>query len=103
MEQDKLKMLEVTLKELRDKVLADEDIKKMFLKNFPKLNFEEAVEITLTDLMEYALEKDYDVLSLSLKGADLFFSSVLSNLEDEEDEKEFEDISKESGDKYGKA
>lgn len=103
MEQDKLKILKVTLKELRDKVLIDEDIKQIFLKNFPELNFEEAIDETLADLMEYAIEKDYDVLSLSLKGADLFFSSVLSNIEDEEDEEELEDTPKENGEKYGKA
>lgn len=101
MEQDKLKILEVTLKELRNKVLIDEDIKNMFLKNFPELDFEETVDDTLADLMEYALEKDYDVLSLSLKGAELFFSSVLSNLED--DGEELEENTKGDDKNYGKA
>lgn len=101
MEQDKLKILEVTLKELRNKVLIDEDIKNMFLKNFPELDFEETVDDTLADLMEYALEKDYDVLSLSLKGAELFFSSVLSNLED--DGQELEENTKGDDKNYGKA
>ena len=101
MEQDKLKILEVTLKELRDKVLLDEDIKNMFLKNFPELDFEETVDSTLVELMEYALEKDYDVLSLSLKGAELFFSSVLSNLED--DSEELEENPKGDSNNYGKA
>ena len=101
MEQDKLKILEVTLKELRNKVLLDEDIKNMFLKNFPELDFEEAVDSTLVELMEYALEKDYDVLSLSLKGAELFFSSVLSNLED--DSEELEESPKGDDKNYGKA
>ena len=49
MEQDKLKILEVTLKELRNKVLLDEDIKNIFLKNFPELDFEETVDSTLVD------------------------------------------------------
>lgn len=101
MEQDKLKILEVTLKELRNKVLLDEDIKNMFLKNFPELDFEETVDTTLADLMEYALEKDYDVLNLSLKGAELFFSSVLSNLED--DSEELEENPKGDEKNYGKA
>ena len=75
MEQDNLKVLEVTLKELRERVLEDEDIKAMFLKHFPELDYEEVVNETIADLMEYALEKDYDVLNLSLKGADLFLES----------------------------
>ncbi len=101
MEQDNLKILEVTLKELRDKVLLDEDIKTMFLKHFPNLDFEEVVNLTLAELMEYALEKDYDVLNLSLKGAELFFSSVLSNLED--DGEELEETLKGENKNYGKA
>jgi hypothetical protein len=51
--------------------------------------------------MEYALEKDYDVLNLSLKGAELFFSSVLSDLED--DGEELEETLKGENKNYGKA
>lgn len=101
MEQDNLKILEVTLRELREKVLEDEDIKAMFLKHFPELDFEETVNATIVDLMEYAIEKDYDVLNLSLKGADLFFSNVLSNFEDDEDEELEEEVKED--DNYGKA
>ena len=101
MEQDNLKVLEVTLKELRERVLEDEDIKAMFLKHFPELDYEEVVNETIADLMEYALEKDYDVLNLSLKGAELFFSTMLDNLEDDEDE--LEEIQEEEDDNYGKA
>lgn len=99
MEQDNLNILKVTLRELRDKIVKDEDIKSMFTKHYPDLDYEEAVDRTIADLMEYALEKDYDVLSLSLKGAELFFSTVLSNLEEEDEEYQ------EEGDeeKYGKA
>ena len=64
MEQDNLKILQQTLNKLREKVLADNDIRSMFLKNYPQLDFEEAVDRTLADLMEYAVEKDYDVLAL---------------------------------------
>lgn len=101
MEQDNLKILEVTLRELREKVLEDEDIKAMFLKHFPELDFEETVNATIVELMEYAIEKDYDVLNLSLKGADLFFSNVLSNFEDDEDEELEEEVKED--DNYGKA
>jgi len=91
----------VTLNKLREKILADNDIKAMFLKHFPQLSFEQAVEDTIIDLYEYAIEKDYDVLSLSLKGAELFFSTVLSNIDSDDDE-ELEQEQKE-GDNYGKA
>jgi hypothetical protein len=90
----------VTLNKLREKILADNDIKAMFLKHFPQLSFEQAVEDTLIDLYEYAIEKDYDVLSLSLKGAELFFSAVLSNIDS--DDEELEEEQKED-DSYGKA
>jgi hypothetical protein len=100
MEQDNLKILELTLKELREMVLQDEDIKNIFSKNYPNLDFEEAVERTLADLYEYAIQKDYNVLELSLKGAELFFSNVLSNL-DEDDE--HEEIEKGDDDYYGQA
>ena len=53
----------MTLSELREKVLADDDIKAMFLKHFPQLSFEEAVDNTIMDLYEYAIEKDYNVLN----------------------------------------
>lgn len=101
MEQDNLKVLELTLRELRERVLEDEDIKGMFLKHFPDLDYEEVVNETIADLMEYALEKDYDVLNLSLKGAELFFSTMLDNLEDDEDEEE--EIQEEEDENYGKA
>ena len=99
MEQEQLKVLEVTLSELREKVLADDDIKAMFLKHFPQLSFEEAVDNTIMDLYEYAIEKDYNVLNLSLKGAELFFSTILSSIDGDE---ELEEEQKE-GDNYGKA
>jgi hypothetical protein len=104
MEQDNLKILEQMLKELRVRVIEDEDIKKMFLSNFPELDFEETVDRTLADLLEYAVEKDYDVLNLSLQGVKLFFSSVLSNL-DESDESDEKDVYETKGDSdnYGKA
>ena len=101
MEQENLKTLEVTLKELRDKVLNDEDIRGMFSKKFPEINFEEAVDRTLYELYNYALVKDYDVLTLSLQGAKLFFASVLSDLTDEDPE--VEDEPEGDNENYGKA
>ena len=103
MEQDNLKILQQTLNKLREKVLADNDIRSMFLKNYPQLDFEEAVDRTLADLMEYAVEKDYDVLVLSLQGAKLFFGSVLSDLAEAADDEEIEEKIKGDGESYGKA
>jgi hypothetical protein len=99
MDKEKLKNLEETLKELRVKVLADDDIKNMFLKKYPELNFEEVVDITLLDLLEYAIKNDYDAMALSLHGAKIFFSSVLAELMSEDDEEEVE----EDKDDYGRA
>jgi hypothetical protein len=103
MEQDKLKILELTLKQLREKVLADDDVRNMFLKNYPDLDFEEAVDRTLLDLMEYAVEKDYDVLTLSLQGAKLFFGSVLSDLAEASNEEDIDEEVKGDDKGYGKA
>jgi len=86
MEQESLVLLKETLKELREKVLNDEDIKGLFNKNHPTLDFEEHVDDTLAQLEEYAIEKDYNVLDLSMRGVVLFFSSILGRDEDEEDE-----------------
>ena len=99
MEQDNLNILKATLRELREKIIQDKEIRSMFLKHYPDLDYEEAVDRTIADLMQYALEKDYDVLSLSLKGAELFFATVLSNLE--EDDEEYQEEKDE--DNYGKA
>jgi len=103
MEQDNLKIVEQTLSKLREKVLADNDIRSMFLKNYPQLDFEEAVDRTLADLMEYAVEKNYDVLSLSLQGAKLFFGSVLSDLVEAAEDEEIEEETKGDDEGYGKA
>jgi tRNA splicing endonuclease len=95
MEQEDLIMMKQMLKELRQRVLDDEQIKDMFNDNFPQLSFEEEVDNTLADLEEYAIEKDFDILTLSLQGVKLFFSSVFDKDEDEnEEEKEVEDYGK---------
>jgi hypothetical protein len=77
MEQEELKVIKLTLKELRKSVLEDEDIKTIFLSHYPELDFEENLDETLAQLEEYALDNDYDILQLSLEGIKLFFSSVL--------------------------
>ena len=94
MEQEELKVIKLTLKELRKSVLEDEDIKTIFLSHYPELDFEENLDETLAQLEEYALDNDYDILQLSLEGIKLFFSSVL----DEEIEDPEPDTSN-----YGKA
>jgi tRNA splicing endonuclease len=95
MEQEDLIMMKQMLKELRQRVLDDEQIKDMFNDNFPELSFEEEVDNTLADLEEYTIEKDFDILTLSLQGVKLFFSSVFDKDEDEnKEEKEVKDYGK---------
>jgi hypothetical protein len=86
MEQDNLKLLEVTLSKLKDKMFEDEDMRSMFSKHFPDLNYEIVVDKTITQMYEYAVGKDYDVLDLSLDGVKAFFESVFSEDEDEDEE-----------------
>jgi hypothetical protein len=86
MEQDNLKLLEVTLSKLKEKMFEDEDIRSMFSKNFPNLSYEIIVDKTITQMYEYAVGKDYDVLDLSLDGVKAFFESVFSEDEDEDEE-----------------
>ena len=86
MEQDNLKLLEVTLSRLKEKMFEDEDIRSMFSKNFPDLSYEIIVDKTITQMYEYAVGKDYDVLDLSLDGVKAFFESVFSEDEDEDEE-----------------
>ena len=93
MEQDNLKLLEVTLSKLKEKMFEDEDIRSMFSKNFPDLNYEIIVDKTITQMYEYAVGKDYDILDLSLDGVKAFFDSVFDVEDEEEDDDE----------KYGKA
>ena len=86
MEQDNLKLLEVTLSKLKEKMFEDEDMRSMFSKHFPDLNYEIVVDKTITQMYEYAVDKDYDVLDLSLDGVKAFFESVFSEDEDEDEE-----------------
>jgi hypothetical protein len=94
MEQEDLIVIKATLKQLRKKVLEDEDIKNLFYKHFPDLDFEENLDETLKDLEEYAIESDYDILMLSLEGIKIFFDSLFEDEEDTVDN---------SDEKYGKA
>ena len=93
MEQENLKILEVTLNKLKEKMLKDQDIKELFLRHFPKLDYENIVEKTIAQMYDYAVDKNYDVLDLSLDGVKAFFDSVFDVEDEEEDDDE----------KYGKA
>lgn len=103
MEQEKLKLtrLKQALRSLKQKVLEDEDIKEMFKRNFPELDFEQAVNGTINELLEYAVEKDYSVEELSFRGVQLFFSNLLEVAADEE--QELVDELFEEEEEYGKA
>ena len=97
-----------TLKEMLDnlqaKLLQDEDIREMFERNFPDLNYEDALTITLVELYEFALEKDLTPQELSIQGVKLFFANVLSDAEDDDGEliENHLDMIEEDDD-YGKA
>jgi hypothetical protein len=83
----------VTLNKLKEKMLKDQDIKELFLRHFPKLDYENIVEKTIAQMYDYAVDKNYDVLDLSLDGVKAFFDSVFDVEDEEEDDDE----------KYGKA
>ena len=93
MEEQKLKMLQLTLSKLKDKMLEDEDMKSMFSKHFPELNYESVVEKTVVQMYDYAVDKKYDILDLSLDGVRAFFESVFDT-----DEQENQDEDKGYGD-----
>jgi hypothetical protein len=86
MEEQKLKMLQLTLSKLKDKMLEDEDMKSMFSKHFPQLDYESIVEKTVVQMYDYAVDKDYDILDLSLDGVRAFFESVFDSDEEDSDE-----------------
>jgi len=88
MEQENLKILEVTLNKLKEKMLKDQDIKELFLTHFPKLDYENIVEKTIAQMYDYAVDKDYDVIDLSLDGVKAFFDSVFEVEDEEENEDE---------------
>ena len=93
MEEQKLKVLELTLSKLKDKMLEDEDMKSMFSKHFPELDYDSVVERTIAQMYDYAVSKDYDVLDLSLDGVRAFFESVFDTdkQEDEDEDKGYGD------------
>jgi hypothetical protein len=74
-------------------MLEDEDMKSMFSKHFPELDYDSVVERTIAQMYDYAVSKDYDVLDLSLDGVRAFFESVFDT-----DEQEYEDEDKGYGD-----
>jgi hypothetical protein len=83
MEQKELTILEETLKELRARVLDDENIKGVFLETYPDLDFEETIEETILEIKEYAEENNLDVLNLSLEGLILFFERIIESEEED--------------------
>ena len=87
MEEQKLKVLELTLSKLKDKMLEDEDMKSMFSKHFPELDYDSVVEKTVAQMYDYAVGKNYDVLDLSLDGVRAFFESVFDT-DDQQDQDE---------------
>jgi hypothetical protein len=87
MEEQKLKVLELTLSKLKDKMLEDEDMKSMFSKHFPELDYDSVVEKTVAQMYDYAVGKNYDVLDLSLDGVRAFFESVFDT-DDQQDQNE---------------
>lgn len=104
MEQEKLELtrLKQALRSLKQRVLEDEDIKEMFERNFPELDFQEAVNGTINELLEYAIEKDYSVEDLSFKGVQLFFTNILDTTV-EDDGEIVEEALDEDEEEYGKA
>jgi hypothetical protein len=88
MEEQKLKVLELTLSKLKDKMLEDEDMKSMFSKHFPELDYEGVVEKTVAQMYDYAVDKEYDVLDLSLDGVRAFFESVFDTDEQQDQDED---------------
>jgi hypothetical protein len=99
MEQEALTILIQTLNKLKEDVLKDKDIRKLFEQTFPGLEFEDYVDDTIKELYNYAVEKDYDILDLSLEGVKMFFITALDEDFGWADDKVIEDVEEE----YGKA
>jgi hypothetical protein len=99
MEQEALIILIQTLNKLKEDVLKDKDIRKVFEQTFPGLEFEDYVNDTIKELHSYALEKDYDILDLSLEGVKMFFITALDEDFGWADDKMIDDIEE----NYGKA
>jgi hypothetical protein len=99
-----MQTLKEMLDDLESKLLQDEDIREMFERNFPDLNYEDALTITLVELYEFALEKDLTPQELSIQGVKLFFANVLADAEDDDGEliEDHLDMIKED-DGYGQA
>lgn len=83
--------LTLTLKELRGKLVMDSDIRKLFQDAFPELDYEEHVDVVMSEMLEFAVENNLTDKLLSLKGVEIFFGNLLDQVEDEEAE-ELEDV-----------
>jgi hypothetical protein len=73
----------------------------MFERNFPDINFEDAVNGTINELLEYAVNNNFSVEDLSIKGVQLFFKNVLDVTE--EDDGEIIEEVLDDEEEYGKA
>ena len=91
----------LTLKELRGKLVMDSDIRKLFQDAFPDLDYEEHVDVVISEITEFAVENNLTEKLLSLKGVEIFFGNLLEQIEDDEAE-ELTDTEVVQND-YGKA
>jgi type III secretory pathway lipoprotein EscJ len=91
----------LTLKELRGKLVMDSDIRKLFQDAFPDLDYEEHVDVVISEITEFAVENNLTEKLLSLKGVEIFFGNLLEQIEDDEAE-ELTDTEAVQND-YGKA
>jgi hypothetical protein len=76
----------LTLKELRGKLVMDSDIRKLFQDAFPDLDYEEHVDVVVSEITEFAVENNLTEKLLSLKGVEIFFGNLLEQIEDDEAE-----------------
>ena len=79
----------------------DSDIRKLFQDAFPDLDYEEHVDVVISEITEFAVENNLTEKLLSLKGVEIFFGNLLEQIEDDEAE-ELTDIEAVQND-YGKA
>ena len=79
----------------------DSDIRKLFQDAFPDLDYEEHVDVVISEITEFAVENNLTEKLLSLKGVEIFFGNLLEQIEDDEAE-ELTDTEAVQND-YGKA
>lgn len=95
--------LKQTLDNLRTKLLEDEVIREMFEQNFPDLDYNDTVTITIVELYEFAVSQEMSPQDLSIQGIKLFFGNVLSQTEEDDGQTIEEHLGSEEDEGYGKA